>query len=386
MQTDNDRFGYYCVGNHKFYSKFDAAEFAFRTDQKVTWNYNDTIFGMYDWKREPQDSLPELYRKRAQQLRDQYDYLVLWYSGGADCDNILDTFVDNNIVLDEAVGCVNFEATKNTHGWVNSEIYHLSVPKIQHVKETKQPWLRHTLLDMCEPGMNYFGNPANKFDWIYKANEYLNPSYFSRVQAIKQNRHWNDLINQGKRIGFIWGIDKPRVTGLNGHFYFAFKDMLDSTSASHQLFEKVDGYATEMFYWTPDMPEVVIKQCHVLKNLLKNISLPSELLSEQRIDTRLCDSAVTKQGRVLWLNWKTTCVMLYPKWYDRPYTNKPASLIFTPRDQWFFDLPDNEVAKQVWKQGLEHRWNKTPDTMKVDPKNMSAGFKFFNSKHYYLGT
>ena len=124
---DKDKFGFYQVGKLKFYSKFDAADLAARTNQSISWNFNDEVFGLYDWSTEPVASLPDLYRARAQQLRDQYDYLVLWYSGGADCDNILDTFVDNNIRLDEAAGVINMAADSNKDGYLNGEIYNHTV-------------------------------------------------------------------------------------------------------------------------------------------------------------------------------------------------------------------------------------------------------------------
>ena len=78
-------------------------------------------------------------------------------------------------------------------------------------------------------------------------------------------------------------------------------------------------------------------------------------------------------------------MILYPKWYDRPYQYKAPSLLFTPRDTWFFTLPDNDPAKKIWQAGIKHRWDTTPDFLKNDPKNMSKDFKFLNSQQYYLG-
>jgi hypothetical protein len=46
-------------------------------------------------------SLQDMRGGKAMQLRDQYDYLILAYSGGADSDNILKVFQQNKIHLDE---------------------------------------------------------------------------------------------------------------------------------------------------------------------------------------------------------------------------------------------------------------------------------------------
>jgi hypothetical protein len=271
---------------------------------------------------------------------------------------------------------------------MNSEIYYLTVPKIQTIKQTQQPWIRHTLIDMCEPTMNYFTNAQNKFDWIYKVNEYVNPNYFARVQSVKQQRHWQELTAQGKRIGFIWGIDKPKVCDINGHFYFAFQDIVDiASTTSHQQIDPEDGHHTELFYWTPDLPELVVKQCHLLKSFITKITLPTNLLTPDRAESSRADSITVKQKKMYWLSAKATSRILYPNWYDRPFqNNKPTSLIFSERDNWFFALPDNDPAKMVWRQGLEYRWANTPDFLKNDPTNMSRDFKILNSKQYYIGT
>jgi hypothetical protein len=81
-----DRLGCYRVGDLKFYSKLEAIETMQQTGIHLHWDFNEAVFGCYNWKQEPVDSLSDLYRRRAQQLRDQYDYIVLCYSGGADSD------------------------------------------------------------------------------------------------------------------------------------------------------------------------------------------------------------------------------------------------------------------------------------------------------------
>ena len=94
------QYGFYQVGEYKFYSKFEAQILSEKSGLPIRWNFNDEAYDCSNWQVEPVESIGELYRQRAQQLRDQYDYLVLWFSGGADSTNILDSFVLNNIKLD----------------------------------------------------------------------------------------------------------------------------------------------------------------------------------------------------------------------------------------------------------------------------------------------
>jgi hypothetical protein len=379
---DKDKFGFYQVGKLKFYSKFDAADVAVRTNQSIRWNFNDEVFGLYDWSKEPVASLPDLYRARAQQLRDQYDYLVLWYSGGADCDNILDTFVDNNIRLDEAAGVINMAADRNKDGYLNGEIYNLTVPKIQRIRETNQPWMIHTLLDLCQPTVDYFSNTTNRFDWIHKVSQYVNPNYMARSQIVKTQRHWMDMINSGRRVAFIWGLDKPKIASVGKRFSLVFRDVLDAAAITHHQVDATVGLFDEMFYWTPDMPELIIKQAHVLKRYMKSLPPTSPFLTTKKLDRQ---PVIAINGQLHWLKYDGVHTALYPKWHPRPFQVKPESLIFSPRDQWFFDLPDNDIAKQTWRQGLEYRWNNTPDFLKADVARVDLGFKVLTSRPYDIG-
>ena len=101
--TEYKRLGYYSVGDKILINKADALIEATSSKNNVHWNFNDEIFSFIDWTIPIDVSLNELYRQRAQQLRDKYDYLSLYYSGGVDSTNVLHAFIDNNILLDEIV-------------------------------------------------------------------------------------------------------------------------------------------------------------------------------------------------------------------------------------------------------------------------------------------
>jgi hypothetical protein len=94
------KFGNWAVGTDKFNDKIDAAIHATQSKKDLIFEYNDNVWDSFDRSQLGKIRLTELYRQRAQQLRDRYDYLVLYYSGGADSSNILDTFIKNNIKLD----------------------------------------------------------------------------------------------------------------------------------------------------------------------------------------------------------------------------------------------------------------------------------------------
>jgi hypothetical protein len=91
MNSYPDRLGCYRVGDLKFYSKLEAIEMHTRTGIHPHWDFNEAAFSSYDWTTEPEENLLELYRQRAQQLRNKYDYIVL---ENINMKNIFESFND----------------------------------------------------------------------------------------------------------------------------------------------------------------------------------------------------------------------------------------------------------------------------------------------------
>ena len=103
LNEQNPKLGYYTVGDKIFYVKPLALIDASKSGHFPVWNFNNDIFGKVQWKVEPESSLLELYRLRAQQLRDRYDYIRLEVSGGGDSSTAAYSFIKNKIHLDEVV-------------------------------------------------------------------------------------------------------------------------------------------------------------------------------------------------------------------------------------------------------------------------------------------
>lgn len=375
-----DQFGYYRVGPYKFYSKFDASVLCKQSGNKLEWNFNDDIYSAYDWTVEPSESLDELYRARAQQLRDQYDYLVLWFSGGADSTNVLNSFINNDIKLDEVASYVNYSATSDKFNFLNGEIYNVAIPKIQEIKN-KQPDIEHTIIDLAKLTIDFFSNNDAKFDWIYQINFHVNPNASARHDIKLSVAKWRNLINSGKRVGFIHGIDKPSVTGINNRFFYRFVDRVDNAVSPLMQMQNRPWEFDEFFYWSPAAPKIPIKQSHVIKKFLKGCTETTPGITEQ--NTGVVSTTINK--KIYWVTSEKISSLIYPGWYPVPYQGKPRSMVFTPRDTWFFKLPDSDPAKHAWKIGLEHRWASTPDCLKNDPAKLEHGFKNSTSKHYNLG-
>ena len=99
----NPKLGYYNVGVETYYMKPHALIAATKTGNFPTWNFNNEVFGKLNWDVEPEIDLNELYRIRALQLREKYDYIRLEVSGGGDSSTAAYSFINNGIYLDEVV-------------------------------------------------------------------------------------------------------------------------------------------------------------------------------------------------------------------------------------------------------------------------------------------
>jgi hypothetical protein len=382
-ESRQDQFGYYLANQFKSYSKFEAIEYAARNACQVRWIFNDAIFGSQNWLEEPTQSLSELYSQRARQIREKYDHVVLFFSGGADCTNILNAFVDNNIPLDEVVSYVNYEATGDKNNNFNGEIFNVAIPAIENVKLI-QPWLRHTIIDISQMTVDFFNQPQTKFDWIYFVNHYASPNNVARKDIRLSQPHWQRMFVAGQRVGFVFGSEKPRVKGINGRYWFAFEDVIDPAVPAQSQIANHPWEFNELFYWSPDMPQIPIKQAHVIKSWLKQQTSAEHPTFYQDNDKSCVYTTVGKKICYVTLehiNW-----LLYPNWKPVPFQGKPPSLIFTWRDTWFFNLSDQDHAKYSWKTGLLHRWNNSPKQFKVDTKDIARGFKTMASAHYFLGS
>ena len=73
----NPALGYYLAGKQAFTSKARCLLHATENQLPVEWVFNNDVFGAYDFSHEPELSLDALYDRRARELREKYDYIIL---------------------------------------------------------------------------------------------------------------------------------------------------------------------------------------------------------------------------------------------------------------------------------------------------------------------
>lgn len=324
-----DRLGFYQVGEQKIYHKPMALMAHSKTGQPISWVFNDEVFGAIDWSIPVEDSLDELYRQRAQQLRDHYDHLTLYFSGGADSSNMLRAFVTNNIFLDEIVMQSpspvkrTFNDRDRSSRNVYSEIPYSAVPILNELKN---------LID-SRTVIRYQDTSVGIIELLKNDNWYeynppgvalgINP--LARQYTALTEKHILKLSDQGKKIAQIVGVDKP-LLHFDGQYYYAF--FLD-TNALHcppvelNIRERFEtSLHTEFFYWTPDLPRLVIKQAQEIKRACE-------------LDPRLRQIVCVEKNSVGQLR-SVLHPIIYPSMPEVPFqADKDGQGTVRAKDLWF---------------------------------------------------
>ena len=346
MEQEWDKRGYYKVGNQKFYSKAQAILYDQQNHKGIDFIFNDEDFLSADLKNEPQESLDEIYKQRAQQLREKYDYLVLSYSSGVDSTNILHSFLYNNIHLDEVFCYGPFSTRQGKDGTLTksaeNNFREIDIVALPYLKELSKKYkFKVTLYDWTKDLINGFKSS----DWIWtETQSRLSPSIVVRNRLHNGRAHLN-LVDSGKKVCFIFGIDKPRINLKDNSYYFSFLDLcLNMGVGPGALATGSEWEFDEYFYWTKDMPKLIIKQSFVLKNFFENNPALKCYVRNSHMDVWA--------GKYKDNYFNLVNKIIYPTVNPHIWqTNKISSLTYTDHDNWFIK-DENLVSNKIWRAGL----------------------------------
>jgi hypothetical protein len=259
--------GYYQVGATAYGSKVQALIEATKTNQYPTWNFNNQVFDKYNWSVEPMESLETLYARRAQQLRDKYDYIILLYSGGSDSQTVLDSFLNQGLQVDEIITIypesLSNLYTPNANNFdplnILSEWDFVIKPKLQELAQ-KHPKIKITIYDW---GKNVPDRVDD--DYVLKRGHNITPYYHSRCNFY-DIPSVADTIEKIDKVGLILGVDKPRICFHENAYRLYFLDILlaqfgAQNDLEHRRNRKLNS---ELFYWSPDSCDMLAKQAHIL--------------------------------------------------------------------------------------------------------------------------
>ena len=262
----SSKLGFYYIGDKIFQNKIQAILYANQKLENIEWNFNRDILDNIDWTIEPQSSLSELYARRAKQIREDNDYVILMISGGADSTNMAYSFINNDLKIDEIVASAPFSGLNNWkydsydtsyHGMI-SETKFAQLPLLSKISKSN-PEIKITLHDYFEDMISLKSD-----EWIYESlGHWIHLSGGTR-HALDKFSHIKNLAESGKKIAVVYGIDKPVLCrSKTGNIYNVILDNIVSMVTPH-FKDKYSNVESILFYYSVDMPEVMIKQSHEL--------------------------------------------------------------------------------------------------------------------------
>lgn len=248
--------GGWLSGKKLFVNKIDALRHASENGLEMSYYFYDEVWEAAS-KKQINVDLDILYKERAMQLRDKYNYLILNYSAGADSHNILETFTKNQIRLDavQIKWPVSYSSTRlavyNTSPYNLLSEWELTIlPSIRYIRKNF-PDIKILIEDWS--GTNEINlSDLEKFNQLLSLGDLFR---FSTASAFEKKEN----------TGIIWGIDKPLICQSDNKYGFFFRDTI--TSVGQSLFNENNEY----FYWAIDFPELAVAQARVLvKHIIEN--------------------------------------------------------------------------------------------------------------------
>ena len=248
--TNHDLLPSWTVDGKSYYNQFSAWLAVGSGDPtRAKFHIYDNAFDSLDWAQEPTQTWDELVLQRCLQLRNRYQHLCLLYSAGRDSHHILRSFADNKIPLDEII-VVDHTLSPLKHPETDS----WQIPLAQQYKTNFNPACKISRINV----------DRNSFDAFFTEG-WSEGSVMAGMNGQFQPANYPWLVTQylGHQMpsgaGVITGVDKPRLELVDGWIQSVFYDTIFDWYSFPNL-------AFEFFYISPDLPELYVKQCHMIIN------------------------------------------------------------------------------------------------------------------------
>lgn len=378
LGNNYDRLGYYLVGWKKFYNKTLALMYAQEYSFEVRWIFNDDVYGRIDWAIPVEESLESLYLRRAKQIREKYDYIILYYSGGSDSHNVLTTFVNNNIHIDEIVMELpeldrkNFNDYDTSSRNVYGEIDFIAAPRLKELQHKLSPTTKIRFTDFSKPVIELM----RKDNWFEHAptNAFLNLGQIGRQLLHTSDKSIIDLANKSRKVCQLYGVDKPLVTydGNDYYAYFADSSAMHVNPVTPENNKEYDDYvSTEFFYWTADFPEIVVKQAQLIK-------LACTLDENKKQFWKKSMKLHVGEFR------KIMHPIIYPGLEEPKFqATKPENNIVRPMDAWFWNTTDSK-SQDNYLYAIKSYLNNNIDSKYFIQGQSDKGISSINTRFYKL--
>ena len=351
--------GYYEVGDQIYFNKLEALHYATKTNQQVSWNFHNEVYSKIDWTQRPAGDLRTLYKERAQQIRDEYDYVIVNFGGGQDSWTVLNSFLSNNIHVDEVYTRWNFAERKyrdadpnNTHeSNLGSEFEYATLPVLEHIKKN-YPRTNVVIDDFSECFESDFTENT-----ILASNTFHSMGTYYRYGRKSQQEI--EVSSKNKKVAVVLGHDKICVAHNRGNknWYAYFIDVPLGTDNDLSR-------TNEFFYWTPKFPSIPVLQAHCL-------------IDELEAEQNYVKSAFSDDLRRVYAK---AC---YPDYNIETFqAGKPYGTRIRASESWIMKY--NPRYYESWKWNVDQLFNGISDDHLRVYNSLVVGTKFSATQTYLV--
>lgn len=294
---------WYTVGEEKVYDKLQAIEKQLKSGGALHFHCPET-YDNYDFSHEPKEDLKTLLKTEAIQIREKYKKVRLYYSGGSDSRLMLDTFISNNIHIDEII-CI-----KTGINEADVEIDNFALPVLKKYNLSKTKVTVH-----CPTKQQYDDfHSAPTLDKISRGMLTWDQQFRLGIQT---EFYRDDLFDLN--VCNLHGYDKPKIIKVDDEWYTYFVDVdIEPTKHTYHFFSK--------------NPKLQAKQAHLfLRNIKNEIFKESEIWNYQDIWNNsvgrnikdvprknlyhgTVDNFITHNGeKIYFMNYKEKLALIYAK-------------------------------------------------------------------------
>jgi hypothetical protein len=380
----NDKYGLWEAGDKSFDNKYQALVHASNTKQIVRFWYHDDVLEKFDRSLLGRVSLKTLYRERAQQLRDKYDYLILYYSGGADSHNVLKSFIDNDIHLDEV--CVKWPEQLMNGKFYETNSFNTSAENYwsewDYCVKPILEWLKDNRPKIKIHIKDFIGDPSSCAQLLdYSFETIANHGFKAGILLHSQVSDSEiEMLNKGKTVGNIYGIDKPILSVVNRDTTPILKMFFSDEALRTVVTSSNNPTGAEVFYWTPDLPLLAFEQAYQLYNYYKiNKKHQQFLLYAGHPSVALAGQAQQDIAKNI----------IYDTWDNRFQVMKDTNNSKLGRYYWLFGHTELTIIKEKFIDNIVNRMSSVGDylvttsefngvTMKAPKVSISKGHTIGN--------
>ena len=383
--------GLWRVRNRGFQNKRECLAYATSVRasfHEISYHFYDDVYRSLDWSREPETTLDELYKTRALQIRDKYKYVALAFSGGSDSTNILDTFLKNNIQLDEVCVFCPIEAAEKfkskfdpraTSAYNMMFEYFDLKPKLDCLAKN-HPNIKITVIDTTRTISKMVEDQQ-----LHKVA--LGGHGFAGV-LFNGTYHIIDRVQQNSKqgVGYVFGVDKPYIRYKRDidRFGMFFPDLCTLNGQYSTEWGRNFEVNCEYFYHTPDLPQIVQKQCFIIKKILKPMIDAGDHTFKHLVKRYLSDTEfVFNHEHPFFEN------IIYSNFNSSDYqADKPSSSFFPEGASWMWNANQTKFSKQLVDsyhgQVEDFVSGVSPDFLERDENNSPKYFKIIPTKSIWF--